>query len=410
MKRLIPFLVLLPVLLGCGRQESARPPGAVYQDISHPRVWKVVPFSQAESLGLVTGDLVIAYDGKPVSTNDEIRNAQAMALGSREPIPVVLLRRNQEVVVGARPGPLGVMPVSARHPSSLALALQDAMTQFGMFTDYDWLAALTGESFTFTARADVCRAWWPGGKARVYLDEVARAAGLKLERVRGTDDPAAATDAIRGELLRGRVVLVEGGWPDYRRDFWGIARRFDQESGRVYGLTMDASAEQPLVGPVQGAWVVSRAGDWVEPEKLVRQVLVQALELAQVRSGEGWLSGIEAWDQLIVSLESIPFCPVCGELGSQDCLDRLVWATVAHKESANRFLEWMRLALPDQAPVIDDLIAGNSAIIGKLEGLARSGTKLGRLADQQKIARLFGDVQLIEAEQVGRYEELIGAL
>jgi hypothetical protein len=410
MKRLIPFAILLPALLGCGGEERREPLGSVYERASRPQVWKVLPFSQAETIGLQTGDLVMVYDGQPVRNNDEIRTAQALALGSKEPIPIVVLRRGEDVELTVRPGPLGVMPVAARYPSSLALALEDVMTHFGMFTDYDWLAALTGESFTFTAREDACRSWWPGGKARVYLDEVVRAAGLQLEPVCGPGECEEATDAIRGELLRGRVVLVEGGWPDHRRDFWGVVRRFDPETGRLFGLTMDASGELPLVGPVQNGWVVSRRDDWIEPEEMIRQVLVQALELAQVRSDDGWQSGLEAYNLLITSLASVPFCPVCGEGGSQDCLERLVWTMVANKESANRFLAWMRLAVPDQAALIDDITGSNTTIIGKLEGLIRSGVRVGRVEDQQKIARLFGDVQAIESELVGRYEELLGAL
>jgi hypothetical protein len=411
MKRLALIAAALPILLGCGSGERpAEPLGSVYEDVSRPEVWKVLPASQAEKVGLVTGDLVLTYNSQPVRTNDEIRNAQAMALGSTEPIPIIVKRRNEEIEFNVQPGPLGVMPVAARYPSSLALAFTDIMTHFGVFTDYDWLAALTGESFTFTAREGDCASSWPGGKAGVYLHEVVRAAGLTLEPVCGPCTLQVAANAIRGELLRGRVVLVEGGWPDHRRDYWGVATGFDAEVGRVVGLTIDAAGELPLVGPVKNAWVVSVADDWAEPEELVRQVLDQALELTQVRADSGWKSGLDAYNLLITRLQSLPFCPVCGPMGSQDCLERLAWTMVANKESANRFLEWMRLAVPDQAAVIDDITGRNSAIIAKLEGLVRSGAKVGQLEDQQKIARQVGDIQMIESELISRYEELIGAL
>lgn len=411
MKRLALFAVALPILLGCGSGERpAEPLGSVYEDVSRPEVWKVLPGGQAERIGLETGDLVLTYDGQPVRTNDEIRNAQAMALGSTDPIPITVKRRNEEIEFNVRPGPLGVMPVAARYTSSLALAFADIMVHFGAFADYDWLAALTGESFTFTAREGDCPSSWPGGKSGKYLAEVVPAAGLGLDPVCGPCSLRLAANAIRGELLRGRVVLVQGGWPDHRRDYWGVATGFDPEVDRVVGLTMDAPGELPLVGPVQNAWVVSLDGDWADPEELVRQVLDQALELTQVRADSGWKSGLDAYNLLITSLQSVPFCPVCGQMGSQDCLERLVWTMVANKESANRFLEWMRLAVPDQAAVIDDITGRNSAIIAKLEGLVRSGAKVGQLEDQQKIARQVGDVQMIESELISRYEELIGAL
>ena len=410
MKTILVPLSVLALFAGCATVETESRPGDVYRKASRPQVWKVLPFSPAEEVGMQPGDLVITYNRQPVRSNDEIREAQARALGSSEEIPVVVLRKNVEVELRVPPGPLGALPVAARYPSSLALALEDIMTRLGVFTDYDWLAALTGESFTFTAHEDACRAWWPGGKSHVYLDAVQDVAGLEFRQVHTGDATGEAVTAIRGELLKGRQVLVQGGWPDHRAEFWGLVTRYDQDEGLLFGYSLDAADELPLVGDVLVAYVVELDGEWAAPDVMVRTVLTQALELAQVRSDEGWKSGLDAWNLLIVSLETVPFCPVCGEEESQACLERLVWTMVAHKESANRFLEWMRLAVPDQAALIDDIVGDNNAVIGKLQGMMRSGVQVGTIEDQRKLARAFLEIEVIENDLIGGYENLLGAL
>ncbi len=405
-KLVLSFCVAALVLVVCGKPVVHTKPGEVYKRVARPEIWQILPRTQAESVGLQSGDLVLSYNQEPVRTNDEIRRAQARALGSKGRIPVVVLRGDKELEFSVEPGPLGGMPVAAKYPSSLALALEDIMRHFGLFADYDWLAALSGESFTFTARADECRAWWPGGKSGEYLAQLADMTGLSIERL-GARGQGLGVDAIKQELLRGRTVLVHGGWPDHRYGFWGIATRYDMKDSLVYGYSLDSAEELGLTGLVDEAYVVAPADDYKQPDELLARVLTQALELTQAYSDTGWKSGIQAYDLLLTSLDTVPFCPVCGTEESQACFDRLVWATIAHKQSANRFLQSMKLASPEQAGLLDETIADNQAIIGKLEGIARSSVRLGRLEDQRKLALILSKVQLIENDLIGLYEALL---
>lgn len=383
--------------------------GEVYKRVARPEIWQVLPRSQGERIGLKPGDLLLSYNGRPVETNDDVRKAQALALGSEGKIPLVVLRGEKELEFSVQPGPLGGMPVVAKYPSSLALALEDIMRHFGLFTDYDWLAALSGESFTFTAKADECRGFWSGGKSGDYLESLGHVAGLSFRKIIN-DGTGKHVKAIMRNRNSGRIVLVHGGWPGHRSGFWGVATRYSPKDSIIYGYSMDSAEEMPLLGPVKEIFVTKPAGSWQEPAKLLGRVLKQALELNQVYSDTGWKSGMDAYNLLITSLDTLPFCPVCGVKESQVCFDRLIYTALAHKQSAQRFLEGMKLALPNQADVINEALADNQAIIGKFYGITRSSARIGRLQDQRKLGMVINAIQLIENDLIGDYEDILGRL
>ncbi|UCG43409.1 MAG: PDZ domain-containing protein [candidate division WOR-3 bacterium] len=409
MRQLLYFVVSAALMFtGCEPGAAGPELGATYYLVARPEVWQVLPLGQAEKLGIRQGDMLLLYDGEPVASNDEVRRAQGAALGGDGQVPLVLLRDEEELEVMVDRGPLGVLPVAAKYPSSLALALEDILRHHGRFADYDWLVALTGEAFTFTAEASECRAWWPGGRSDAYLDRLAKVAGVGLRSVYGTGEQGEAAEAVRAELAKGRAVLVQGGWPEHRGDFWGVASRFDPGEPKVYGYSLDSGEEMLLSGSVIAAFVVEETGQsWMEPARMLATVLTQALELSQAHADSGWKSGIDAWDLLIKSLYQGPFCPVCGEAESQVCFDRLVWVTIAHRESAVRFLEAMSQAVPSRANLLSDAIADNRAILGKLEGIVRSGVQVGDLESRRKLALVFSEIELIENDLVGNYEQIL---
>ncbi|MFO7675043.1 MAG: hypothetical protein R6X12_01810 [bacterium] len=406
---LVVLLAAALALSGCGREERFAP-GDTYRRISRPEVWRALPYGQAETLGFEPGDLLIVYNREPVRSNDAVVAAQARASGAPSRIPVTVLRDGREVEFEVEPGPVGVMPVAARHPSGLAVALEDILRALGMFADYDWLAALTGESFTLAAAAGECRAWWSGGAAGSYLDDIALMAGFELTRVYSLADGGNGRAAVRAALDAGRHVLVRGGWPGHRGGFWGVAVRHDPELDAVFGYTLDSAEEMPLAGGLAEAYVIEAGPGWDDADEVLALVLNQALELGYAREGDGWETGLAAYDLLITSLDTVPFCPVCGEGESPVCFGRLVWSMVAHKESAIRFLTAMREAAPDQAALIDEIVGDLQAQVGKLEGIARSGARIGRLEDQRRIARVIAEIQVIENDLLGLYEQLLVAL
>jgi len=171
-----------------------------------------------------------------------------------------------------------------------------------------------------------------------------------------------------------------------------------------------SAGETALNGLIEEAYEVTHrpTGD-PEPADMLTTVLTQALELGQAYADSGWQSGIAAYDVWIGSLDTVPFCPVCADSGKA-CFDRLVWTLLANKESANRFLQDMREALPEQADLLDGIIDNNTTIIAKLSGIIQSGVTTGTRERQEKLAKVVNEIQLIETDQLGRYEELIGEL
>lgn len=411
----LPVAVLVVVLaaVSCERVPGGSRPGEVYRRIARPEVWHVLPSGQAERLGLEPGDLILSYNSEPVAGNADIIAAQERAAGAVDSIPIIVLRAGRELEFRVAPGTMGVLPVASRYPSSLAIALEDIMGGLGLFADYDWLAALTGESFALAANEDGCRAWWPGEASGSYLEDVALMAGLELLPILPPDREEDMGTAIRNALDQGRAVLVRGGWPGYRADFWGRATRFDPELGEMgvlLGHTLDSAEELPLAGPVAEAYIVEPGIGWDDLGEVLALVLTQALELGLARTEYGPVTGLQAWDRLIIALDTVPFCPGCGLAESPVCFERLLWALIAHKESAIRMLGEMSTIAPDQAGLFDEITGDLQAQVGKLEGIARSGARIGELESQRRIARALAEVQLIENDLLGLYEELLGRL
>jgi hypothetical protein len=418
-----PFVIAaiagLALVAGCRQQEPGTPLGTTYAEIARSTIWRVLPRSQAESLGLKPGDAIIGLAGQPVRTIDDLWRARQFAADSAR-ATLTVLRGDEELEFSVTAAPLGILTDAGRYPSSLAIALKDILASRGAFVDYDWLAAGTGESFTLTAKADECPMDWPGVMAGEDLDDFKELFGLELSPVfaAGADDSAAArvesesvgVPAVNAALAAGRTVLVLADWSEDRFGYWGVVTRFDPDDSLFYGYTLGAAGETPLTGPLDEAYEVRyRPARLPEPERLLGPALGRALELGQAYADSGWQSGIAAYDVLIAKLDSVPFCPVCGD-ASQDCFDDVVWTTVANKESASRLFDDMREAMPDQAELIDEIIGVNEAIVVRYAALGHSGTSVGTLAGQERLARALGDIQRLEADLLGLYEELLGEL
>jgi len=412
-------LVALVGVVACRKEETGTPLGTTYAQIARPAIWRVLPRTQAETLRLEPGDVVVSYNDEPLTTTEELVQLQFKSVASSGRIPMTVMRGDAEMKLEAEPGVLGVLPDAERYPGGLAVALKDMLGYYGVTADYDWLAALTGESFAFTARPSGCRGAWPNGLAGDYLEGLTRYYGLTLRPVFAADADTAQPDndvkqeavaALRDRLGRGKPLLVFGAWPAANGGGWGVASRCDPDDSLVYGYTLGSAGEVALKGTFGEAYEAGhRPAEEYDPAEMLTTVLSQALELGQAYADTGWQSGVAAYDIWIRGLDTIPFCPVCPDSG-RACFDRLIWTLLANKESANRFLQDMREALPDQTALLDEIIAQNSAIIGKLNGIIQSGVTIGTVERQQKLARSVNEIQLAETNLLSLYEELIGEL
>ena len=412
-------LAALVVVVACRKEETGSALGTTYAQIARPAIWRVLPRTQAESIGLQAGDVITSYSGEPVATTEELVQLQFRSVGSQEKIPITVLRGDADVKVEADPGVLGVLPEPERYAGGLAVALKDILGYYGVTVDYDWLAALTGESFAFTARREGCRGVWPDGLSGDHLEGLTKYYGLTFRTIfpaaADSDRPASgmqgeALAAIRAKLGRGKPVLVFGAWPASNGLNWGIVTRCNRADSALYGYSLGSAGEVRLSGPIAGAYEVAhRATADPDPGDMLTTVLTQALELGQAYRDTGWQSGIAAYDVWIQALDTIPFCPVCPDSG-KGCFDRLIWTLLANKESANGYLQDMREALPDQTELIDEVMAKNTAIIGKLNGIIQSGVRVGTKQNQQKLAMAVNEIELTEADLLGLYQNLIGAL
>lgn len=405
-------------LLSCRQAPAGKPLGATYAELGKAEVWKVPARSEAQVAGLMVGDVIISYNDEPVRDINEYfqLEQEAMAAGSAGKVRLTVLRNEQEITLEAGRVPLGFVPKAKMYGASLAKALDDIIQHYGQPGLYDWLAALTGESFALMADDSDPGTWGTDGLAENYVATVGQFTGLSLRARYQREGDAETTAAdpglqvVRKLLSQNRTLVVFGRWSGQPAPLWGIPVRINQADSAVFGWTLNYGTEQSLAGPVEAVYEVGFSGPVTpEPAAMLATVLEQALELGLRSADSGWHSGLEAYDLILKQLERFPVHPAGVEAGN-DCFYRLVWRLVAKKESANRFLNEMKAALPEAADLIEEILGRNRAIIGRLEGVMAANLQLDSPANQQKAARVLAEIQEIENDLLGLYEELIGEL
>jgi|GEM_PF-679513 len=422
-----PALGLMILLFfACRSKPAGRPLGSTYAELSKPEIWKIPGRSAAQLAGLKSGDVIISYNEEPVASITEFYQLEneVVGAGGRDSVKLTVLRDEQELSLQVPPVRLGFIPKSGMYASSLAKALDDIIQHYGQPGIYDWLAALSGGSFSLMLDEDNCYSWGTDGLTEDYLTTVGKFTGLSFRlRYHQADSVAPVqpgADSVKGAdpgllsiregLAHNQNLLVYGRWGNQPFYLWGVVSRIDADDSTIYGYTLDYGQEQALhTGVVRVYEVDFRGAVKPDPVQMTSTILEQALELGLRSSDTGWHSGLEAYDILQKKFEQFPVC-LQGIDVSNDCFYRLVWRLVASKESANRFFAEMKEALPEQADLFDEVMGRNRAIIGKLEGIAAAGLRLDSPANQQKAARVLAEIQEIENDLLGFYEEIIGEL
>ncbi len=408
-------LFLAVVLSYCQRPPEGKRIGSSYQELSKAEVWKVPSRSQAQIIGLRPGDLIIAYNDEVIKNFGDYLAAEKHLVGTREAVKLTVLRDEQEINLETKPVPLSFIPRTKMYSASLAKALDDILQHFGQQGFYDWLAAMTGESFALTLLDQDCQSWGGDGLADNYLTNVGKFTGLSFRTIYqssagDTEEQYRARAALAQGLAENKFVLVYGGWEKVSGNGWGIVVRFDSKDSVFYGYAIEDGEEQALKRGLVRAYEVKFRGKVnIELPILVTTVLEQALEMGLAASDSGWHSGLEAYDVILKQLERFPLCPEGVDV-SNLCFYNMVWRLISKKESANRFLYEMREVLPEGAEMFEEVIGRNRAIIGRLEGVAAAGVSFNSLDEQRKVAKVIYEIQQIENDILGIYEEIIGEL
>lgn len=407
------------IIGACRRTDSRRPVTEVYDRLDRPEVFLVPPSSRAQNAGLMRGDVIIEYNGSPVSTYRELLTAESASAG--EPVQVVVLRNDHEATVLAEPGPLEFVPYHFRYSGSLALALEALLTSFGKPLPYSWLAALTGESFSISGRSGDWGSWWPGEGNPDKLDEIGELVGIEVSRLpvnSGLDSQSQAEEAVdpvisavQRELRLGQSLLARARWGNGQRAHWGIISGKGDSGSTIQAYSIGSAAPQPLTGEILEVYLVRpRAASEPEPDMVLATALDHALEMGlALADGEGsWRSGLDAYDALIAALDTAP--PAESLKIREEQFRRLIWALIGSKQTAGTFLEEMSEALADETELLDEAISAHRTMVGKLEGLFQAGIRLASSEDRRRIQLVLNEIQLMENDLLGFYEEIIGEL
>lgn len=417
MKKVILALTLLLagwllVSAGCRTTPRTAPLGSTYRALDKPEVWKVPAQTIAQLANLKPGDVILSYDENPIPDLNALQEAETRARDKTGTIKLIVMRDEQELVLEAKAGELKFIPGTMRYFASLAKALEDIMAYFGQPGYYDWLAGLTGESFSINVLDEDCSSWGYNGKAVSSFEDIENIAGIDFKPLwqstgETTDNPLMT---LQDALTRGDAVLVWGGWSG-NPYLWGVASRFSPSDSTIYGYSLGSGKEQPLtLGKAQAIYEVKcRKNVIPDPARLLITVLDRALEQGLASTDSGWHSGLEAYDIIVKKLSQFPMCPEGPDVAT-DHFYRFVWSLISNKESANKLLADIKVALPEKASLLDEAMARNRAILGKLDGVAATRLPLNSLENQEKLARVMVEIQSIENDLLGLYEEIIGEL
>lgn len=417
----LPLILFFGYLLpaGCRRAPTGRPVGEIYERLDRPEVFLVPPTSRAQTAGIISGDIILEYNGSPVQTYHELQALETVSAGTS--VQVVVLRNDHEQILVAEPGPLGFVPNHFRYCGSLALALEAILASFGRTMPYSWLAALTGESFSISGRTGDWGSWWPGGGNTNYLEEIAEVVGIRafrmfvnngsdsLQRLQLTVD--SALPLIRQGLRSDGAVLARARWGKNPGTSWGVLATVDDSNPAIQAYSIGSASPQPLTGEILEIYTVQpKTVSEPEPAVVLATALEHALELSLslAEVDTGWRSGLDAYDALIAGLDTAPAPEVLST--RQEQFHRLVWALIGCKQTASVFLEEMREALVDETELLDEAISAHRTILSKLEGLLQAGISLASSADRQRIQVALNEIQLVENDLLGFYEEIIGEL
>lgn len=417
---ILPFSFLVFCLV-CQPKPEEKPIGSTYLELSKPEVWQVPPNSQAQIIGLTVGDILLSYNDEVIESYSDFLKIEKNFIAQGVKGKLAILRNGQELTLETEPVPLNFIPKSKYFSASLAKALEDILQHFAVPAYYEWLAAITGESFGLTLNADDCFSWGTGGRSLEFLPNIAKLTGLSFETLyqqspTNSFKKQTPINAVKSALTQSKggtsAIIIYAKWNGKSLQ-WGIPTHLQaigDSSPRVYGYTIGSDQEQPVSGEIVAAYRVKfRGGSGPEPASLLRTVLTQALEIGLSTRDSGWHSGLEAYDILVKHLEHFPICPK-GPDTANECFDKLIWSLIASKESANRFFADMKEALPEQAALFDEVIGRNRAVIARLEGITDSRLKLNSLTNQEKIATVLTFIAAIENDLLGFYEEIITEL
>ncbi len=367
--------------------------------------------SQAQLIGLKPGDVILTYDEEVITTIADLYRAESLVKGKTGNVQITIFRNGKELTVEAKPEFLGFAPIAWAYSGSLAKALEDIMNHFAQPGYYDWLNALTGEAFSCAIREGDWSSWGVDSRRDDNFEEIARLTGLSFTLFWRADSSTPSPIPLIIEALNNkRVLLVRGGWSYPNQHHWGIITRYEPADSTVYGYTIENGEEQPLSGQVLSLYEVKCQKKFSpDPTDFLITVLDQALELGLASSDTGWHSGLEAYDILVKDLSRLPITSEGTELATQ-FFYRLIWRLIAQKESAIRFFEDMKNAFPEKAALFDEVVGRQRAILGRLEGCAATHLPLNSKENQEKLTRVLIEIQELENDLLGIYEEIIGEM
>lgn len=396
---------------GCRKEKPGAPLGSIFAQLQKPEVWKVPIMSQAQLIGLKRGDVIASYDEEIITTIADLYRAESLAKGKVGNISITILRDGKELSVEAKPEPLGVAPIAWAYSGSLAKSLEDIMNHFAQPGYYDWLSALTGEAFSCTIREGDWSSWGVDSKSDTYFEAIARLTGLSFTLLWCADSSISSPIPVIIEALNNkRVLLVRGGWSYPHQHHWGIITRYEPADSTVYGYTIENGEEQSLSGQILSVYEVKcQKKVSPDPTDFLITVLDQALEIGLASSDTGWHSGLEAYDILVKDLSRFPVTSEGTELATQ-IFYRLIWRLIAQKESAIRFFEDIKNAFPEKSALFDEVVGRQRAILGRLEGCAATHLPLNSKENQEKLIRVLIEIQELENDLLGIYEEIIGEM
>ena len=318
--------------LGCAVRHSEpieEPPVSVQRQVV---VTSVVPGSQAESLGIVPGDVILSYNGKKVTTEWGLTLA-IQKLGKRPSASLVVLRDGKQLNFTVKPGKLGVVVTTRSKINRLADArtidgiaplswqtgemcswvasVRRVLAHLGEQYDYKYLMGISGCAF----RIQFFQSWCPSSPDptcgfrcdQMLFSALGRDYNYYLLAGKGHEEP----DTLSRDQLAEKIVKsIDAGIPVVAIDIvkvpeWGIITGYQNHKKDFFCRSYFDHTEGYNIAE-KFPWsilIIGKKGEALSGEEAVRRSIAIAEKMYRTERVGMYFCGPRAIREWILALK-----------------------------------------------------------------------------------------------------------
>ena len=401
LRNVLVFVSVAALVGGCALIRSGTDRESLMPEGQYLVVTSIEDGTEADRVGVKEGDIILSYDGKPVSAVAQLNQLKEEV--KTDEVELVVLRKDEKREFKIKAGQIGVY-LSERRPevelaedavvlkgvgklgwdtgmsSSFIGALAVAAEYLGSEKDYTYLMGVSGGAFRIHFHKD----WCPSSPdATVGLDtglQAAKALGFRHEyhHLAGSVSPFGETEeALRKEIMKS----IDAGKPVLAIDLievpeWGVITGYQNGGSELLCRTYFDKQEGYSIAE-KFPWVVVILTEEKDPpsdEEIYENALKTALEVATTESFGDYYSGTAALEKWIERLSMDNFMAMKPER-FEECMLSNAWIYARLTDDrtyASKFLDELAGQFPKYRVFLQSLSAIYKEQVEVLEESAKN--------------------------------------